>query len=100
MYTLEITGRPIVVINAGSRDQAEAVFNSDWFRRELKVFETEDGEELWNGSDELSARPALPEEAAKFEAHHARALHNNDAEHGAPYAVFLIPVTDVTDELD
>ncbi len=100
MYTLEIAGRPVVVINAGSQEEAGAIFNSDWFRRDLMAFETEDGDELWNGSDELSARQALPEEVAKFETHHAKALRNDEVEHGAPYAVFLIPVTDATDELD
>lgn len=100
MYTLEVAGRPIVVVNAASQEEADAIFNSDWFRRDLLAFETQEGDELWNGSDELSVRQALPEEAAKFETQHARALRNDQVEHGAPYAVFLIPAIDATDELD
>ena len=100
MYTLEVAGKPVVIINAGSLDEADAIFHSDWFRRDLMAFETEDGDDLWNGSDELSVRQALPDEIARFEVHQAKALRNEGADHSAPYAVFLITVSDATDELD
>ena len=55
---------------------------------------------LWNGSDPFLVRSALPEEVATFEPAYAKALQSGNANEGEPYLVFLIPVTDATDELD
>jgi hypothetical protein len=100
MYTIEVNGKPIAVANVGSHAEAEEMFNSDWFKEEMMVFETEDGNDLWNGSDPFLIRPARPEEVAKFKPIYAAALQSGNTTEGEPYLVFLIPVTDATDELD
>ena len=100
MYTIEVAGKPIAVSNMGSQAEAEEFFNSDWFKEEMLIFETEDGNDLWNGSDPFLIRPAHPEEVAKFKPIYAKALQSGNATEGEPYLVFLIPVTDATDELD
>jgi hypothetical protein len=100
MHTIEIAGRPIAIANVGLQDEAEELFNSDEFKNDLMIFETEDGDALWNGSDPFFIRPAFPEEVANFEPVYAKALRSGDAEEGGPYLVFLIPVTNATDELD
>src|SRR4028119_1982023 len=99
MYTIEVAGKPIAVTNIGSQDEAEEFFSSNWFKEEMMVFETADGDDLWNGSDPFDIRPASPEEVAKFESGHAKAHQTGAVAEGEPYLVFLIPVTDATDEL-
>ncbi len=100
MYTIEVAGKPIAVTNIRSQAEAEEFFSSDWFKEEMMVFETEDGDDLWNGSDPFVIRPARPEEAAKFKPIYAKALQSGNASEGEPYLIFLIPVVDATDELD
>ncbi len=100
MYTVEVAGTPIAVANIGSQAEAEEFFKSDWFKEEMMIFETKDEDELWNGSDPFVIRPAAPEEVATFEPAYAKALQSGNVNEGEPYLVFLIPVTDATDELD
>ncbi len=100
MYTVEVAGRPVAVANIGSQEEAEELFSRDWFKEKMMVFETEDGDDLWNGSDPFVIRPAFPEEVSKIEQRHAKALQSGNHTEGEPYLVFLIPVTDATDELD
>jgi hypothetical protein len=99
MFTLEINGRAIAVINAGTQEEAEDTFESEAFKDEIAVLETE-GQPLWNGSEELFIRRAFPEEVAKFEAAYARALKAGDAEEDSEYIFYLVPVTDPTDDED
>jgi len=100
MYTVEVTSKPIAVANLESQAAAEEFFHSDWFKEEMLIFETDDGSDLWNGSDPFLIRPALPEEVAIFKSVYAKMLQSGNATEGEPYLVFLIPVADATDELD
>ena len=100
MYKVEVTSKPIAVANLGSQSEAEAFFTSNWFKEEMLIFETEDGGDLWNGSDPFTIRTAHPEEVATFKSVYAKMLQSGNATEREPYLVFLIPVTDATDELD
>ncbi len=100
MYTIEVAGKPIAVANLGTQAEAEEFFHSDWFKEEMLIFETEDRNDLWNGSDPFLVRPAHPEEIAQFEPIYAKALQSGNASEGEPYLVLLIPVAASPDELD
>ena len=100
MYTLEIAGKPTAITKATDEDEAEAIFRSNWFKADLMTFETE-GQPLWDEDEsKLFIRRAFPEEEAVWERNFAKALREGDAEPGEDYLVFLVPVTDTTDELD
>jgi hypothetical protein len=47
MQTIEISGRPTVVVN-GSEDEVQALLEDEEFYEDLLIFETE-GEPLWSG---------------------------------------------------
>jgi hypothetical protein len=92
MYTLEIAGRPTAISSAESQDEAEETFHSEWFKSDLVIYETED-RPLWNTTDDLFVRKALPEEIAVFEPAYAKAIRDGDAEPDEEYLVFLVPIT-------
>lgn len=66
MYTLEIDGKAIAVINA---DEATArdLFTCDGFKEDIRAM-TSEGRPLWNGTTALTVRPASEAEIDEFEA--------------------------------
>ena len=99
MHTIEIAGRPTVVVN-GSEDEARDLLTQDWFKLDLMVLETE-GRPLWFGQKkDFCVRPASEEEVSKWEAGFSRSLlegHVTEDDRGG-YIVYLVTVTDPTDD--
>src|SRR5262245_39102499 len=97
VYVAQINGRAIAAFNAESETQAEVRATSKPFRADLTVLKNE-GHPLWNGRDEIFIRKAFPAEESQFEASQARAIEYRDE--NDDWLMFLVPVTDPTDEFD
>ena len=65
MITLEIAGKAVAVTNADG-DQARELFLSESFKDDLKSFKSE-GRPLWDGSADLTTRPASEDEIDAFQ---------------------------------
>ena len=99
VYVAEINGRAIAAFNAENEIQAEVRGRSKPFRADLTVLENE-GHPLWNGRDEIFIRKAFPEEEAQFDASQARAIKDKEIDEDGGWLMFLVPVTDPTDDFD
>lgn len=95
MYTLEINGEPIAIINA-SKDEARQHFTSDELKAYLLCFHREDSSVLWDGVASLLVRRSLPEEVTRHKATYFNAKSSGapDAEDDDGFLVFLLPVRD------
>jgi len=65
VYVAEINGRGIVAFNTADRDSADQFVDSEPFRADFAVLESE-GKPLWNGTDDIFIREAFPGEHARF----------------------------------
>ncbi len=99
VYVAEINGRAIAAFNAENEIQAEGRAASKQFRADLTVLENE-GHLPWNGTDEIFVRKAFPAEEAQFDASQARAIKDKEIEEDDDCLLFLVPVTDPTDDFD
>jgi hypothetical protein len=99
VYVAEINGRAIAAFNAKNEIQAEVRATSKPFRADLTVLKNE-GNPLWNGRDEIFIRKAFPEEEAQFDASQARAIKDKEIDEDDDWLMFLVPVTDPTDDFD
>lgn len=79
MYTLEIDGVAIAVINGGE-EVARDLFTCDGFKDDIQSMKS-DGRVLWNGKSELKIRAATEDEVEIFE----DALAEDDSEEDEPY---------------
>jgi hypothetical protein len=96
VYVAEINGRGIAAFNTADRDSADHFVDSEPFRADLAVLESE-GKPLWNGTDDIFIREAFPEEQATFKATQARAIKDEEIEdEDDEWVLFLVPVTDPT----
>src|SRR5918994_3105748 len=78
MQTIEISGRPTVVVN-GSKDEVQALLEDEEFYEDLLIFETE-GKPLWSGDrKDLFIRAAIEDEIAKWEKAFAQARLEGNA---------------------
>ncbi len=103
LFTLEISGRPVLVFSEEDRGAAGELVASS-IGPDLLEFE-EEGRPVWDGEEELSVRDADPEEAARWEQGRAEARQDADAagdegEEPDGFAVFLIEVVDAGAEED
>ena len=89
MFTLEIAGRPVAVTDV-SETEARELFDSEEFKDDLKVLESDDGP-IWDGRAMLTVRAASQEEADEFREAQGDADQELDDEDG-PLIVFLVPV--------
>ena len=98
LFTVEVSGRPVVVFSDDDRARAEELVAST-IGPELLVFE-EAGTPVWDGEDELTVREAAPEEAARWEQGLPGAERRDGAGGRVPegYAVLLIEVDPDPDE--
>lgn len=64
MVTLDIAGKAVAVTNA-DEEQARELFLSETFKDDLKSFKSE-GRPLWDGSADLTTRPASEDEVDAF----------------------------------
>ena len=65
LFTVEVSGRPVLVFSEEDRGAAEELLAST-IGPDLLDFE-EDGRPVWDGEEELAVRAANPEEAARWE---------------------------------
>jgi hypothetical protein len=65
MFTLEIAGKPVAVIDA-SRETAEESFHEEKFLSRLQMLKTKDGP-IWDGRADLVVRPATEDEISAFD---------------------------------
>jgi hypothetical protein len=86
-------------INAEKDTQAEVRSTSKPFRADLTVLENE-GHLLWNGRDEIFTRKALPAEEAQVDASQTRTIQDKEIDEDDDWLMFLVPVTDPTDDFD
>jgi hypothetical protein len=99
MQTIEIAGRPTVVV-PGSKDDVQGLLDDEAFFEDLLIFETE-GKPLWSGDrKDLFVRGAFEDEISKWEKTFAQARLDGDAtdEDRDSYIVFLVPITDPTED--
>ncbi len=98
LFTLEVSGRPVLVFSEDDRGAAEELATSS-IGPDLLDFE-EEGRPVWDGEEELSVREATSEEAARWEQGRAEAQRNAVADEQEPdgFAVFLIEVDPGTEE--
>jgi hypothetical protein len=96
MYTLEIAGRPVAVLDVPTQDEAEAWMNDEAFQADLLVLEHE-GAPLWDGQAELRVRAATDDERLVYE----DSMRDNDPsdDDDGEAVVFLVDVTDPADDL-
>ena len=103
LFTVEVSGRPVLVFSEEDRGAAEELLASA-IGPDLLDFE-EDGRPVWDGEEELSVREARPEEAARWEQGLAEAGEDDgsgdeDNEDDEGQAVFLIEAVDAGAEED
>lgn len=104
LFTLEISGRPVLVFSEDDRGGAKELAASS-IGPDLLDFE-EEGRPVWDGEEELSVRDATPEEAASWEQGRAEARQDAEAAGGDEgeepdgFAVFLIEAVDAGAEED
>jgi hypothetical protein len=106
MFTLEIAGQPIAVIDA---EEAEArhIVENEGFREDLQRLQT-DGKPLWDGQAPLNLRPATEEEMTAFDDSDdiLEGVDPGDEDDVVPEeedgeemeVVFLVPLDEVDDE--
>ena len=99
VFVAEINGRAIAAFNAENEIHAEGRAASKPFRADLTVLENE-GRPLWNGTDEIFDRKAIPAEEVQFNASQARAISEKEIDEDDDWLMFLVPVTDPIGDFD
>src|SRR4029079_8171063 len=100
VYVAEIDGRAIAAFHAAHEMEAEAFVESEAFHSDLLVLESED-EPLWDGEADIHCREAVEEERAEWEKSRAQAIVARETSaDDKDWLVFLVPVTDPTDDDD
>ena len=99
VFVADINGRAIAAFNAENEIHAEGRAASKSFRADLTVLENE-GRPLWDGTDKILVRKAFPAEEAQFNASQARAISEKEIDEDDDWLMFLVPVTDPTDDFD
>ena len=102
MFTIEIGGKPIAVVDAIEADARELLEQSE-FRDDLTSL-TSGGKPLWDGKAALTMRPATPEEVDEFE---DSAFDDEDEDEEeeeddeeASTVYFLVPLDDEDEDED
>ncbi|HEY7764058.1 MAG TPA: hypothetical protein VG758_04175 [Hyphomicrobiaceae bacterium] len=94
MFTLEIGGKPVALIQA---DQTEAreFFEAETFRQDMQRW-VSDGKPVWDGHAEFSIRPAADEEIQHFKGPDPNPPHGAEHENH-PVVMLLIDAYDPDD---
>jgi hypothetical protein len=93
IWTMDIDGKPVVVIGEVDRDEAEDLVGDDSFQEDLMDLESE-GEPIWNGEAPLTLREANEEERKAWQESREEARSEEDFDEDEASVVFLIPVSD------
>jgi hypothetical protein len=98
VYVVEIEGRGVVAFNDERSPEAEHFALDGALATDLMTL-IHDGKPLWDGSSELFVRDALPDEQQKWRASQVQAMRSGEIDNeAAMWVLFLVPVTDPTDE--
>jgi hypothetical protein len=66
VFTLEVAGRPVACMNAGSQEEAQQVLDDPWFRDGLLGLAGGDTP-VWRGNADIAVRTATPDELRLIE---------------------------------
>ena len=100
-YVAEIDGRAVIAFRAENEEEAQAWLECDHddakaVRADLMVLESE-GRPVWDGEVEIVARPATIAEQAAWRSKSVELGEEYDDHDPDDTLVFLVPVTDPTD---
>jgi hypothetical protein len=99
LYTVEVSGRPVLVFSEENRDSAEELVAS-LIGPDLQDFAA-GGSPLWDGKSELVVREADEAESTRWEEGLADAQENGSiGEDADDFAVFLVELDEEEDEED
>ncbi len=91
IFVLEIKGAAILAFEADNPDDARAYAANADEREDLTQL-TSNGAPLWNGSDEISVRPASDAEAAQFEEQRGEDWSHEPHADPEDFVVYLVPL--------
>jgi hypothetical protein len=89
MFTLEIEGWPVAVLNLPTAADAEELLGEKEFRKDLTTLEYE-GRPLWDGQALLSLREATSDERAEFEGSLADEEGASEDDDEGGFVMFLV----------
>jgi hypothetical protein len=94
IYVADIKGRGIAAFYANDDSDAETRARDCAFRDDLMVLAT-GGLSLWDGVADIRVRPALSNEAARWQVSQARAIRQGNIDGtDDTWVAFLVPLTD------
>ena len=93
MFTLEIGGKPVALIDA-DHTEAREFFEAETFKRDMQRW-LSDGRPLWDGRAEFNLRPASEEEIAHFKGPDPNPPP--DADEDGPVVMLLVDAYDPDD---
>jgi hypothetical protein len=98
MFTIEIGGKPIAVVDAPETDVRE-LLDQDDFMEDLSSLTTE-GKPLWDGRAALTIRPSTPDEVAEYEdsAFDDEDEDEEEDDEESSTVYFLVPLDDEEDD--
>jgi hypothetical protein len=94
MFTLEIGGQPMAIINTGEED-ARAIMDGEGFQEDLKRLRSGDAP-LWDGKAPLNLRASTEEEVAEFE--ESEEEDDDEDDEDTATILFLVPLDDDEDD--
>jgi hypothetical protein len=94
MFTLEISGRPVAMIEA-DHSEAREFFEAEAFKHDMQRW-LSDGKPLWDGRAEFKIRPSSDEEIAHFRGPDPYPPHGSEDDQG-PVVMLLVDANDPDD---
>ena len=98
MFTLEIGGRAIAVMNADEQEARE-FFEGEAFLDDLRTMES-DGTPIWDGKGPLTVRKASDDEVQAFEETVGGDEEDDDEDEEGLDVLFLVDIDDFGDDED
>lgn len=95
MFTLEIGGQAMAVMNASEED-ARAIVEGEGFREDLTRLKSANSP-LWDGEAPLNLRPSTEEEIAEF-VESQEEDDDDEEDEDATTILFLVPLDDEEDD--
>jgi hypothetical protein len=97
IFVLQIKGVAIIAFNADDLIQAEQAAADARLRADLMVNETKAGP-IWNGSDDIVVREAMPSERSKWEFTRSFAVPDKTDEELGRLEIWLVNITNRADD--
>jgi hypothetical protein len=92
VWTVIANGTPTVCFAARDKLSAEAQAEEDWFAHDLRVYDNENGNPLWDGNTPLRVRAATPGEHQRWQSAHAGPIKDGEPQYAGmeDAAVYLV----------